>query len=79
MVLLSLTVTVVALWWLCGVVRLRGEWLVRLENRNKHLKSLNDQYSRKPKTATPEKEEVEQEEEEEEQQQEEEVEQEEQT
>ncbi|XP_030272304.1 protein FAM240B [Sparus aurata] len=30
--------------------KLRGEWLVRLENRTKHLKSLNDKYVRKPKT-----------------------------
>ncbi|CAL8253031.1 unnamed protein product [Boreogadus saida] len=36
--------------------KLRGEWLVRLENRNKHLKSLNDEYSRKAKMAAPEKE-----------------------
>lgn len=32
------------------VSRLRGEWLVRLENRTKHLKSLSDSYVRKPKT-----------------------------
>ncbi|XP_076585873.1 protein FAM240B isoform X2 [Chaetodon auriga] len=30
--------------------KLRGEWLVRLENRTKHLKSLNDNYVRKVKT-----------------------------
>ncbi|XP_022621616.1 protein FAM240A [Seriola dumerili] len=29
--------------------KLRGEWLVRLENRTKHLKSLNDNYIRKMK------------------------------
>ncbi|XP_018519790.1 protein FAM240B [Lates calcarifer] len=27
--------------------KLRGEWLVRLENRTKHLKNLNDNYVRK--------------------------------
>ncbi|XP_029296066.1 protein FAM240B [Cottoperca gobio] len=29
--------------------KLREEWLVRLENRTKHLKSLNDNYVRKVK------------------------------
>ncbi|XP_019109806.1 protein FAM240B [Larimichthys crocea] len=29
--------------------KLREEWLVRLENRTKHLKSLNDNYTRKMK------------------------------
>ncbi|XP_040897632.1 protein FAM240B [Toxotes jaculatrix] len=29
--------------------KLRGEWLVRLENRTKHLKNLNDNYVRKVK------------------------------
>ncbi|KAM3610241.1 uncharacterized protein V6R79_001208 [Siganus canaliculatus] len=29
--------------------KLRGEWLVRLENRTKHLKSLNDGFLRKKK------------------------------
>ncbi|CAL8247973.1 unnamed protein product [Merluccius merluccius] len=37
--------------------KLRGEWLVRLENRNKHLKSLNEEYNRKAKTSAPEEEE----------------------
>ncbi|XP_070819676.1 protein FAM240B [Chaetodon trifascialis] len=32
--------------------KLRGEWLVRLENRTKHLKSLNDNYIRRVKTET---------------------------
>ncbi|XP_023199895.1 protein FAM240A [Xiphophorus maculatus] len=30
--------------------KLRGEWVVRLENRNKHLKKLNDGFVRKAKT-----------------------------
>ncbi|XP_051250292.1 protein FAM240B isoform X2 [Dicentrarchus labrax] len=30
--------------------KLRSEWLVRLENRTKHLKNLNDNYIRKTKT-----------------------------
>ncbi|XP_069378982.1 protein FAM240C [Paralichthys olivaceus] len=30
--------------------KLRGEWLVRLENRNKNLKLLNDSYVKKVKT-----------------------------
>ncbi|XP_020782599.1 protein FAM240B [Boleophthalmus pectinirostris] len=30
--------------------KLRGEWLVRLEARNKHLKTLNDNFLKKPKT-----------------------------
>ncbi|XP_041644514.1 protein FAM240B [Cheilinus undulatus] len=30
--------------------KLRGEWLVRLENRTKHLKNLNDNYLKKAKT-----------------------------
>ncbi|XP_075881675.1 protein FAM240B [Nelusetta ayraudi] len=29
--------------------KLRGEWVVRLENRTKHLKSLSDNYMRKPR------------------------------
>ncbi|XP_063339935.1 protein FAM240B [Pelmatolapia mariae] len=29
--------------------KLRGEWLVRLENRTKHLKNLNDNYMKKMK------------------------------
>ncbi|KAG7219757.1 hypothetical protein INR49_018850 [Caranx melampygus] len=29
--------------------KLRGEWLIRLENRTKHLKNLNDNYLRKMK------------------------------
>ncbi|XP_034055245.1 protein FAM240B [Gymnodraco acuticeps] len=29
--------------------KLRGEWLVRLENRTKHLKKLNDSYIKKVK------------------------------
>ncbi|XP_038559318.1 protein FAM240B [Micropterus salmoides] len=29
--------------------KLRQEWMVRLENRTKHLKSLNDNYVRKIK------------------------------
>ncbi|XP_026198280.1 protein FAM240C isoform X2 [Anabas testudineus] len=29
--------------------KLRGEWLVRLENRNKHLKKLNDSFKGKGK------------------------------
>ncbi|KAM9360874.1 protein FAM240B [Symphorus nematophorus] len=29
--------------------KLRGEWLVRLENRNKHLKNLNENYIRRTK------------------------------
>ncbi|XP_041793910.1 protein FAM240B [Chelmon rostratus] len=29
--------------------KLRAEWLVRLENRTKHLKSLNENYVRKVK------------------------------
>ncbi|XP_047237393.1 protein FAM240B [Girardinichthys multiradiatus] len=29
--------------------KLRGEWIVRLENRNKHLKKLNDSFVRKVK------------------------------
>ncbi|XP_029016550.1 protein FAM240B isoform X2 [Betta splendens] len=29
--------------------KLRGEWLVRLENRNKHLKNLNDSFVKKAK------------------------------
>ncbi|KAL3062337.1 hypothetical protein OYC64_002194 [Pagothenia borchgrevinki] len=29
--------------------KLRGEWLVRLENRTKHLKKLNDNYIKKVK------------------------------
>ncbi|XP_070690605.1 protein FAM240B [Pempheris klunzingeri] len=33
--------------------KLRGEWLVRLENRTKHLKSLKDNYVRKVKVETP--------------------------
>uniref|UniRef100_UPI0037E93DA5 protein FAM240B n=1 Tax=Semicossyphus pulcher TaxID=241346 RepID=UPI0037E93DA5 len=32
-----------------ALTKLRGEWLVRLENRTKHLKSLNDSYVRKAK------------------------------
>ncbi|XP_030579530.1 protein FAM240C [Archocentrus centrarchus] len=32
--------------------KLRGEWLVRLENRTKHLKNLNDNYMRKMKMET---------------------------
>ncbi|XP_071340192.1 protein FAM240B isoform X4 [Trachinotus anak] len=32
--------------------KLRGEWLVRLENRTKHLKNFNDNYIRKVKTET---------------------------
>ncbi|XP_040011541.1 protein FAM240B [Xiphias gladius] len=32
--------------------KLRGEWLVRLENRTKHLKSLDDNYIRKVSTET---------------------------
>lgn len=32
------------------VVRLRAQWRVRLENRTKHLKNLNDSYVRKVKT-----------------------------
>ncbi|XP_070761198.1 protein FAM240B [Enoplosus armatus] len=32
--------------------KLRGEWLVRLENRTKHLKKLNDNYVRKVKMET---------------------------
>ncbi|XP_058491215.1 protein FAM240B [Solea solea] len=30
--------------------KLRDEWLVRLENRNKHLQKLNDNFIRKVKT-----------------------------
>ncbi|XP_068166240.1 protein FAM240B [Antennarius striatus] len=30
--------------------KLRGEWIVRLEERNKHLKSLNDTFVKKSKT-----------------------------
>ncbi|CAB1428894.1 unnamed protein product [Pleuronectes platessa] len=30
--------------------KLRGEWLVRLDSRNKHLQLLNDSYVRKVKT-----------------------------
>ncbi|XP_029365563.1 protein FAM240B [Echeneis naucrates] len=30
--------------------KLRGEWLVRLENRTKHLKNLNENFLRKVKT-----------------------------
>ncbi|XP_043968168.1 protein FAM240B [Gambusia affinis] len=30
--------------------KLREEWFVRLENRNKHLKKLNDGFVRKAKT-----------------------------
>ncbi|KAM6930946.1 protein FAM240B-like [Xenentodon cancila] len=29
--------------------KLREEWLVRLENRNKHLKNLNDNFIKKVK------------------------------
>ncbi|KAM4577982.1 protein FAM240B [Fundulus diaphanus] len=29
--------------------KLRGEWVVRLENRNKNLKKLNDNFVRKAK------------------------------
>ncbi|KAI3372172.1 hypothetical protein L3Q82_007025 [Scortum barcoo] len=32
-----------------ALTKLRGEWTVRLENRTKHLKSLNDNYVRKVK------------------------------
>ncbi|XP_074527234.1 protein FAM240B [Halichoeres trimaculatus] len=32
--------------------KLRGEWVVRLENRTKHLK-LNDNYVKKVKTEKP--------------------------
>ncbi|KAF3695280.1 Protein FAM240B [Channa argus] len=31
--------------------KLRGEWLVRLENRNKHLKNLNENLIQKVKEA----------------------------
>ncbi|XP_026177812.1 protein FAM240B [Mastacembelus armatus] len=31
--------------------KLRAEWLVRLENRNKHLKSLNENFVRMVKQA----------------------------
>nr|XP_046242504.1 protein FAM240B [Scatophagus argus]XP_046242505.1 protein FAM240B [Scatophagus argus] len=30
--------------------KLRAEWLVRLENRTKHLKNFSDSYMRKTKT-----------------------------
>ncbi|XP_035496675.1 protein FAM240B [Scophthalmus maximus] len=33
-----------------ALTKLRGEWRVRLENRNKHLKLLSDTYVRKVKT-----------------------------
>ncbi|KAM7017688.1 protein FAM240B [Tautogolabrus adspersus] len=33
--------------------KLRGEWLVRLENRTKHLKNLNESYVKKAKTEKP--------------------------
>ncbi|KAJ3603657.1 hypothetical protein NHX12_028401 [Muraenolepis orangiensis] len=36
--------------------KLRCEWVVRLENRNKHLKSLSEEYSRKAKVSPPEEE-----------------------
>ncbi|XP_029961227.1 protein FAM240B [Salarias fasciatus] len=35
-----------------ALTRLREEWLVRLENRNKHLKNLNDTFMRRTKTET---------------------------
>uniref|UniRef100_A0AAV2MQ97 Uncharacterized protein n=1 Tax=Knipowitschia caucasica TaxID=637954 RepID=A0AAV2MQ97_KNICA len=31
-----------------ALCKLRGEWSVRLEARNKHLKMLNDNYTKKP-------------------------------
>ncbi|XP_059192353.1 protein FAM240B [Centropristis striata] len=33
--------------------KLREEWVVRLENRTKHLKSLNDNYVKKVKVEQP--------------------------
>lgn len=33
--------------------KLRGEWVVRLENRTKHLKNLSDVYVRKPRAEEP--------------------------
>ncbi|XP_071340190.1 protein FAM240B isoform X2 [Trachinotus anak] len=46
--------SVPSLWVSSSTVqmRLRGEWLVRLENRTKHLKNFNDNYIRKVKTET---------------------------